>query len=134
MPAKINGLFNDIEQLKNERKKGLESINIMTERIIDSLKVNQEVLVYKNDEPHILKVVIKTSTKFDKSELADDLGVSQSFLNIPGVAELVEDNKVQSEDLEDYWFQEEESKIKVKRATEKDVERLMNFSIYDYLE
>ncbi len=130
----INGLFNEIEQLKNQRKKDMDLINLKTKKIIESLDHNQEVLVYKNDEPHLLKVEIIRSKKFDRAELANDLGVTQNKLNIPGVAELVEENKIQSEDLEDYWFQEAEPKIKVKKATKRDVQRLQQTNIYDFIE
>jgi|GEM_PF-1757197 len=132
--SEINGLFNEVEVLKNQRKKDMDLVKKKTEKIIESLEPKQEILVYKNDEPYLLKVEIKKSKKFDRAELANDLGVTQNKLNIPGVAELVEENKIQSEDLEDYWFQEAEPKIKVKKATKRDVEKLQQTDIYDFIE
>lgn len=131
--SKINSLFNDIEMLKKERKRDLELIKQKEDEILDSLKVGQEVLVYKNDEPYILTVNIKKSTRFNKADLANDVGVSQSQLNIPGVAELTEKGKITSSGLDRYWNEEEETKIKVKKATSTDVERLIQFNIDDFI-
>lgn len=132
--SKINSLFNDIEMLKKERKRDLELIKQKEDEILDSLKVGQEVLVYKNDEPYILTVNIKKSTRFNKADLANDVGVSQSQLNIPGVAELTEKGKITSSGLDRYWNEEEDLKLKVKKATKKDVERLMQLDIADFFE
>ena len=131
--SKINSLFNDIEMLKKELKRDLELIKQKEDEILDSLKVGQEVLVYKNDEPYILTVNIKKSTRFNKADLANDVGVSQSQLNIPGVAELTEKGKITSSGLDRYWNEEEETKIKVKKATSTDVERLIQFNIDDFI-
>ena len=132
--SKINALFNEIEALKTERKRKMELIKTKEEEILNTLKVGQEVIVYKNDEPYILTINIKKTTKFDKAELADDVGVSQASLNIPGVAELTEKRKITYNSLEKYWKKEEEPKLKIKRATQKDVERLTQFSIDDFIE
>lgn len=132
--AKINGLFNEIEVLKNERKRDMDLIKMKEEAILKTLKVGQEVIVYKNDEPYILTVNVKRSTKFDKSLLADDIGVSQSKLNIPGVAELTEEGKIASSNLENYWTEEEKEKLSTKKATKQDVERLMQTNIVDFFE
>lgn len=130
----VNALFNEVELLKNERKRQMELINLKNERIIDLLEIDQEILVYKNDEPHVLMVEMKDSTKFDRAELASNLGVSQNFLTIPNVAELVEENRITSADLENYWYEDVEPKIKVKKATKKDVDRLNQTDIYDFIE
>lgn len=132
--AKINGLFNDIEELKNVRKRDMELIKAKEEHILKMLKVGQEVIVYKNDEPYVLSVNLKRSTKFDKPQLANDIGVSQSRLNIPGVAELTEKGKITTSKLEDYWNEEEDVKLKAKKATQKDVDRLLQMDIADFIE
>lgn len=132
--AKINGLFNDIEELKNVRKRDMELIKAKEEHILKMLKVGQEVIVYKNDEPYVLSVNLKRSTKFDKPQLANDIGVSQSRLNIPGVAELTEKGKITTSKLEDYWNEEEDVKLKAKKATQKGVDRLLQMDIADFIE
>src|SRR5699024_2611360 len=132
--AKINGLFNDIEELKNARKRDMELIKAKEDDILRVLEVGQEVIVYKNDEPYVLSVNLKRSTKFDKPQLADDIGVSQQELNIPGVAELTENGRITSSKIEDYWNEEEEVKLKAKKATKKNVERLMQMDIADFIE
>ncbi len=132
--AKINGLFNDIESRKSERKKIGDIIKAKEEEIINALEVGQEVIVYKNDKEHVLTVKVKRSTKFDKSELANDIGVSQTKLNIPGVTELTEKGKLNSSNLDKYWTEEEDLALKVRRASKKDVERLMQTDLADFIE
>lgn len=132
--AKINGLFNDMEDLKNQRKRDMEVIKTKEEQILQLLSVGQEVIVYKNNEPYVLFINVRRSTKFDKEQLANDIGVSQSRLNIPGVAELTEKGKITTTKLENYWNEEEELKLKAKKATQKDVDRLLQMDIADFIE
>lgn len=132
--AQINGLFNEIEVLKTDRKRDMDLIKAKEDDILRMLDVGQEVIVYKNNEPYVLTVNIKRSTKFDKTLLADDIGVSQSQLNIPGVAELTEVGKITSNSLDYYWTEEEDVNLKAKKATKKEVERLMQLDIADFIE
>lgn len=132
--AKINGLFNDMEDLKNQRKRDMEVIKTKEEQILQLLSVGQEVIVYKNNEPYVLFINVRRSTKFDKEQLANDIGVSQSRLNIPGVAELTEKGKITTTKLENYWNEEEELKLKAKKATQKDIDRLLQMDIADFIE
>ena len=132
--AKVNALFNEIEELKNERKRMMELIKNKEEQIMRLLSVGQEVIVYKDDKPHILSIKIKNTTKFNRADLASDIGVPQNKLNIPGVAELTEKRLITSQSLEKYWTEESEPKIHVKKATELDVERLSQFSIDGFIE
>ncbi len=132
--AKINGLFNEMEDLKKQRKQDMELIKSIEEHIFKILKVGQEVIVYKNDEPYVLFINVRRSAKFDKEKLANDIGVSQSSLNIPGVAELTEKGKITTSSLENYWDEDEDLKLKAKKATQKDVERLMQMDLADFIE
>lgn len=122
--SEINGLFNEIEQLKKQRKALKEEIDQKTEKIIQHILKNGNVLAYKNDKPHILSVVARTSKKFDKSELATDTGKTPSELNLIGVAELVEEKKTTSEQLKKYQHEELKQVIKARKAKPSEIDLL----------
>lgn len=120
--SEINGLFNEVEQLKNQRKKDMDLINKKTDKIIDHILKHGNVLAYKDNEPHILTVKNGTSRKFDKASLATDTDRTQKELNVVGIAELVEDNQVTSEKLEEHFYDEPTQKLKARKAKKTDIE------------
>lgn len=122
--SEINGLYNEMEQLKKQRKKDMDTINKKEEQIIQHILEHGNVLAYKEDVPHILTVVNGSTRKFDKARLADETGRTQAQLNPPGIAEIVEDGQASSKELEDYYYEEPEQKLKARKAKKSDMELL----------
>lgn len=122
--SEINGLFNEIEDLKKQRANLKEAIDSKTDRIIKHILQNGNVLAYKNNEAHVLVVKNRTSKKFDKSQLALDTDRSARDLNLIGVAELIEDRVTTSEKLKQYQFEESNQVLKARKAKKSDIELL----------
>lgn len=122
--SEINGLFNEIEEMKKQRANLKEAMEQKTEQIIKHILKNGNVLAYKNNKPHILSVIGRSSKKFDKNELAQDTGVSPSELNLIGVAELVEDKKTSSEQLKRYQHEEVKQVLKARKAKRAEMDLL----------
>lgn len=120
--SEINGLFQEMEQLKNKRKQLKELIDQKQETIINHILKNGNVLAYKDNVPHILTVKDVTLKKFDKATLADDVGRTQAELNAVGIAEIVEENKISSEELRDYFYEEPKQTLKARKAKKSDIE------------
>ncbi len=120
--SEINGLFNEVEQLKKERAKIKDTIDLKIEKIISHILKNGNVLAYKDNVPHVLTVKNGTTTKFDKGKLAEDTDRTQKELNYVGVAELVEENKVSSEKLNEYFYDEPKQTLKARKAKKADIE------------
>lgn len=120
--SEINGLYNDMESLKNERKRLKESIDQKEEKIIKHILEHGNVMAYKDNVPHILTIKNSNTNKFDKAKLADDTGKTQKELNYIGVAELVEEKKVSSEQLEEYFYEEPKQSLKARKAKKSDME------------
>lgn len=120
--SEINGLFQEMEQLKNKRKQLKELIDQKQETIINHILKNGNVLAYKDDVPHILTVKDVTVKKFDKATLADDVGRTQAELNVVGIAEIVEENKISSEKLRNYFYEEPKQTLKARKAKKSDIE------------
>lgn len=124
--SEINGLYQEVEELKNERKKLKERIDTKTDKIISHILNHGKVIAYKNNEPHVLLVRNSKVTKFDKSQLADDLGVTQKELDLIGVAELVEEKRVTAVKLKEYEYDEDVQKLKARKATKADMELILS--------
>lgn len=124
--SEINGLYQEVEELKNERKKLKEKIDTKTDKIISQILNHGKVIAYKNNEPHVLLVRNSKVTKFDKSQLADDLGVTQKDLDLIGVAELVEEKRVTAVKLKEYEYDEDVQKLKARKATKADMELILS--------
>lgn len=122
--AEINGLYNEIAQLKVQRSNLKDQIDAKTDQIIQHILKNGNVIAFKNDVPHVLTVVGRTTIRFDKSQLANDTGVSSSELNLIGVAELVEDKKTNSEKLKGYQQEEVKRVLKARKAKKSDLDLL----------
>lgn len=122
--SEINGLFNEVEQLKKQRIALKEQIDKKTETIISHILKHGNVLAYKDNVPHVLSVKSRTSKKFDKSALANDTGVTTSELNLIGVAELVEERKVSSDQLRKYEYEEPKQVLKARKAKSSDIDLL----------
>lgn len=120
--SEINGLFQEMEQLKNKRKQLKELIDQKQETIINHILKNGNVLAYKDNVPHILTVKDGTLKKFDKARLADNVGRTQAELNVVGIAEIVEENKISSEELRDYFYEEPKQTLKARKAKKSDIE------------
>lgn len=122
--SEINGLFNEVEQLKRKRAVLKESIDKKTDEIIRHIQKNGNVLAYKNDVPHVLSVVGRTSTKFDKSAFAEKVDRPQSELNLIGIAELVEEKKTTSDEMEEFLIDEVKQVLKARKAKKSDIDLL----------
>lgn len=120
--SEINGLYNEMEELKNKRKRLKETIDMKEDKIIKHILEHGNVLAYKDNEPHVLTVRHSETNKFDKARLADDTGRMQKELNYVGVAELVEDRTISSEQLEEYFYQEPKQTLKARKAKKSDLE------------
>lgn len=120
--SEINGLFNDVEQLKKQRASLKDNIDKKTDKIINHILKNGNVLAYKDNVPHVLTVKNGKSKKFDKAQLASDTGRTSSELNAVGIAEIVEEGKATSEELRDYFYEEEKQKLKARKAKKSDYE------------
>lgn len=122
--SEINGLYNEMEELKNKRKTLKESIDKKEEKIVRHILEHGNVLAYKDNVPHILTVKNGSTRKFDKGRLAEDTERTQKELNYVGVAELVEEQKVSSEKLEEYFYEEPTQKLKARKAKKSDMDLL----------
>jgi hypothetical protein len=122
--SEINGMFQEIEEMKKQRAHLKEQMDSKTEKIIKHILKNGNVLAYKNDKPHILSVVGRAATKFDKAELAQDTGKETKELNLIGVAELVENKKTSSEQLKKYQHEEVKQVLKARRAKKTEMDLL----------
>ena len=120
--SEINGLYNEMEQLKNQRKRLKETIDKKEEKIIKHILKHGNVLAYKDDVPHVLTVKNGHATKFDKAALAIDTERTQKELNPVGIAELVEEKRISSDELEKYFYQEPTQKLKARKAKKSDIE------------
>lgn len=122
--SEINGLYNEMEQLKTERKRLKESIDKKENKIVKHILQNGNVLAYKDNVAHVLTVKNGTTKKFDKARLADDVGRTQSELNVVGIAEIVEERKITSEQLNNYFYEEPKQSLKARKAKKSDIELL----------
>lgn len=123
--SEINGLFQEVEQLKKERNRMKETIDKKTEKIISHILKHGNVIAYKNDLPHVLTVKNVEVKKFDKTQLASDLDMTARELNLIGVAELVERNRITSEKLKGYEFYENDQRLKATKAKKRDMELIL---------
>jgi len=122
--SEINGLFNEVEVLKNQRKKDMDLVKKKTEKIIDHIIEHGNVLAYKDNVPHILTVKNGSTRKFDKASLATDMDMTQKELDVIGIAELVEEDQVTSEKLEEYFYDEPTQNLKARKAKPSDMDLL----------
>lgn len=122
--SEINGLFNEIEQMKRQRMALKERIDGKTDEIIHHIKKHGNVLAYKNNVPHVLSVIGRTSTKFDRASFAEKVGLPQSELNLIGVAELVEKKKTTSDEMEAYLKDEVKHVLKARKAKKSEIDLL----------
>ncbi|MGN8647917.1 hypothetical protein ACTNEO_05180 [Gracilibacillus sp. HCP3S3_G5_1] len=123
--SEINGLFQEVEKLKKDRIKLKEQIDAKTEKIISHILKHGNVLAYKDNMPHVLTVKNGETKKFDKAALATDLDISTKELNLIGVAELVENNRITAERLKEYEFYENTQKLKARKAKKSDIELIL---------
>jgi hypothetical protein len=122
--SEINGLFQEVEELKRQRALLKEEIDKKVDKIIRHIQKNGNVIAYKNNVPYVLSIKQKISKKFDKSQLANDVGKSTSELNLIGVAELVEERKITSQQLKQYEHEEANLVLKARKAKKSDIDLL----------
>jgi CHASE1-domain containing sensor protein len=122
--SEINGLFQELEELKKQRANLKDEIEKKMDTIVRHIEKNGNVLAYKNNVAHVLSVKARTTKKFDKSQLATDTGRSSSELNLIGVAELVEEKKTSSEQLKKYRHDEMKVVLKARKAKKSDIDLL----------
>lgn len=120
--SEINGLYNEMEDLKNQRKRLKDAIDKKEDKIISHILEHGNVLAYKNNVPHVLTVKVTNTKKFDKGQLAHDTDRTQKELNYVGVAELVEDKELTSEQLQKYFYEEPKQVLKARKAKQSDIE------------
>lgn len=121
-----NGLFNEIEELKKKRRACEETIADKTHELLQHVKEHGKVLAYKNDEPYIVRAKISSRRTLDKARLADDTEKSQSDLNPVGIARLVEEKRLTSKQLEEYYVSETSEALNAKKASKSDIELLFS--------
>lgn len=120
----INGLFNEIEELKIQREKLKLTIDAKTETVIKHILANGNVLAYKNNAAHVLTVKMRNTKKFDKTQLAVDTDVPSRDLNLIGIAELIEGKITSSTRLKEYVYEEPKQVLKARKAKKSDIELL----------
>lgn len=123
--SEINGLYQEVEELKKQRTRLKDQIDAKTEKIIKHILEHGKVIAYKDKVPHVLLVKNGRATKFDKSKLAHDLDISTRELNLIGIAELVEEKRITSSKLKDYEYEETVQKLKARKATKSDMEIIL---------
>ncbi|MDO8159147.1 hypothetical protein FKQ51_17640 [Bacillus toyonensis] len=122
--SEINGLFNEIEQMKRQREVLKEKMDKNTEAIISHIKKNGNVLAYKNDVAHVLSVVGRISTKFDKAGFAAKIDRPQSEIKPIGVAELVEEKLTTSDEMKEFLNDEVREVLKARKAKKAEIDLL----------
>ncbi|QJT70366.1 hypothetical protein [Microcystis phage MaeS] len=121
-PSQANGLFQEIEDIKRQRLMLKDKLDAKTEELADYILKNGNIIAYKNDVPYVVTVGSKENTVFNKAQLSSDTGESESNLNLVGIAKLVEDHRVSSETLKDYYQVNSKPAIKARKAKKKDLE------------
>ena len=123
-PSTVNGLFNELNEMKKKKSHLEDAIEIKTRKIIDEIEKNGNMIAYKFDVPYVLSIGTKNSIKLNKEDLAHDVGVSQSELNLIGVAELVESKKLTSDQIKSAQYAESKRVLKARKASKKEVDVL----------
>lgn len=124
--SQANAFFQDLNQAKKDRSALASSINARTARLVAFLRQNGPVLVYRDDKATIIEAVKKVSTKFDKAKLGNLVGLPASKLNPIAIAELVEKGKVTAAQVEDCQCEEEDYKLKIRKAKKKEIAAFRN--------
>ncbi|MCY7923994.1 hypothetical protein MOA96_20475 [Bacillus spizizenii] len=124
--SQANAFFQDLNQAKKDRSALASSINARTARLVAFLRHNGPVLVYRDDKATIIEAVKKVSTKFDKAKLGNIVGLPASKLNPITIAELVEKGKVTAAQVEDCQYEEEDYKLKIRKAKKKEIAAFRN--------
>ena len=128
-PAQISNLFSEINEMKSQRSHLKDAIDMKKQKLIEYIYTNGPVIAYKNDEPYILEVEMKHPIKLNKAQLADESGVTQSDLNIIGVAELVEDGSLTSEQIKNYQYPDSKRVLSARKAKKKEIRAILGSSV-----
>ncbi|PLR84632.1 hypothetical protein CVD25_00935 [Bacillus canaveralius] len=124
--SQANTFFQDLQTNKREKNNLNAAINNRMAHLVTYLRQNGPTLMYKGDLPVIVEAVKKTSKKLDKSKLAGDLEVPANSLNAIKIARLVETGRLTAAKLAEYQYEEEDYRLKQRKAKKKDVEAFQN--------
>ncbi len=122
----LNAVYMEMTEQKNQRKNLTDAIDSRKAKVIHFLRHHGPVLVYKNDKAVILEAVKGTVKKFDKASLGADLGIPAGQLNAMKIARLVEQNRLTTKKLKEYQYEEEEYKLKQRKAKKKELAQFQN--------
>lgn len=126
--SSINGLFQEVNEIKKERSRKKEVQDQKTDKIIAHISEHGRVIAYKDDTAHVLSVKNAQTKKFDKQQLAFDMKMSTSELDMMGIAELVENKKITTDKLNEYYYMETKQVLRAKKATKKDLQLILGGS------
>jgi hypothetical protein len=124
--SQANAFFQEMLEAKNGRTQLSAKINNRTAHLVTFLRANGSVLVYKDDIPVMLEAVKKTSKKLDKSALGASLDVPANSLNAIKIAKLVEEGRLTVSQLAGFQYEEEDWKLKQRKAKKADVAKFRN--------
>jgi hypothetical protein len=87
-------------------RKAIERRDVLKEELLNAMNDagSSEQRVPLGDKPHDLKVTVtnRKSKKLDKEQMAEDLGVPVSAINIDFLLKCVEDGKLTASQYKDY--------------------------------
>jgi len=102
----------NIKRLEEER----ERIRAEVGNMMEVANMN-EIRISLNEFFDIkIKISDRTSKKLDKQELANDLGVAESAINIEFLLKTVEDNKLSLARFKQYMFNETNENISIRKV------------------
>ncbi|ODS08327.1 hypothetical protein BSHJ18_00031 [Bacillus velezensis] len=124
--SQVNAFFQELNQAKKDRSALASHISAKTARLVAYLRQNGPVLVYREDKATMIEAVKKVSVKFDKAKLASLVGLSAAVLSPIKIAELVEQGKITAAQVEGCQYEEEDYKLKTRKAKKKEIADFRN--------
>ncbi|MFN2746937.1 hypothetical protein ACINLE_17640 [Bacillus sp. z60-18] len=124
--SQANAYFQDLNQEKKNRAALSATISKRTALLVAYLRQNGPVLVYRDDTATIIEAVKKTSVKFDKAKLGAAVGLPSAALNPIKIAELVENGKLSAAQVEACQYEEEDYKLKMRKAKKTEIAAFRN--------
>ncbi|KMM56654.1 hypothetical protein ACH95_17155 [Bacillus glycinifermentans] len=121
-----NAYFQELNQAKKNRTALNSNINTRTAKLISFLRKSGPIIVYRDDTATIIEAVKKVSVKFDKALLGSIVGMPASALNPIKIAELVESGKLSAAQVEECQYEEEDYKLKMRKAKKKEIAAFRN--------
>lgn len=124
--SQANAYFQELNQAKKDRTALSSNISTRKAILIAFLRQNGPVLVYRDDKATIIEAVKKVSVKFDKAQLGAAVGLPASALNPIKIAELVEAGRLSAAQVEACRYEEEDYKLKTRKAKKKEIAAFRN--------